>query len=175
MKKIGQKAKKRFDKGFERFIDGIGRKIFVYSQNAISECPNCYYDKANDKSSGICKVDALNPNYFLVGRCPVCLGKGVLTSSVKRCIQAVVIWDPSSNGMNALSFNEAGKIGATKIQLKTDACYLELLRDCKYVVIDGIKCVLSDPPILRGVGLKSIVVGNFLTTKKPSSSSGEFI
>jgi hypothetical protein len=175
MKKIGQKAKKRFDKGFERFIDGLGRKIFVYAQNNRAECPNCYYDKANDKSSGICKVDASDPNYFLVGRCPVCLGKGVLTTSIRKCINGVVIWDPRSAAMNALTYNEAGKTGATKIQIKTDVCNLELLRDCKYVVIDGINCKLANPPLLRGIGTKSIVVANFFTEKKPSSRSGEFV
>lgn len=172
-KKVGRKAKKRFDKSFERFIDGVGRKILVYSQNAISECPNCYYDKANDKSSGICKVGASDPNYFLVGRCPVCLGKGVLTTSIRKCIQGVVIWDPGGDRMNSLSFNEAGKIGATKIQIKADACYFELLRDCKYIIVDGIKCILANPPLLRGVGKRSIVIANFFTSEKPSSASGE--
>jgi hypothetical protein len=169
----GQKAKKRWDKGFEKFIDGLNRKILVYLSDTQNECPNCYYDKVNGKSSGIAKSSPGDSNYFVSGRCPVCNGKGVVITTRRKSIKGVVIWDPAGEGANALTFTSGGRESATKVQIKVDANYLELLRDCKHVVIDGITCKLAAPPLLRGIGKQSIVVVEFFTSSKTKDNSGE--
>jgi hypothetical protein len=138
-----------------------------------NECPNCYYDKVNRTSSGIPKVSPGDPNYFTVGRCPVCHGKGVLTTARKRCIQGIVIWNPAGDEMNSLTFTQAGFEGATRVEIKTDPCYLDLIKQAERVVIDGINCKLSNPPIIRGIGGKQILVALFFTTDKPRIDSGE--
>lgn len=170
---IGAKTKNKFKKTIQGVVKGLSRKIAVYLADNRAECPNCYYDKVNDRSSGIPKPGAAS--YFTVGRCPICRGDGVITTSRKRCINGLVIWNPTDAPMNTLNFNEAGRTGATRVQIKTDPCHLELIRDCKKVVLDGIECHLSDPPILRGLGNQAILVANFFTEDKPKLRSGEFI
>ena len=174
-RKIGTKANKRWKQSMSRLVDGLGRRIIVYLPDTRSECPNCYYDKVHDKSSGVCKVDPSSPTYFTYGRCPVCTGRGVITTSRKKCIKGMVIWNPQGNATNNLTFSSAGIEGATSVELKTDVCYLDLIKTAKHVVIDGIKCRLSNPPIIRGVGGKSVLIALFFTTDKPKSGSGEYV
>jgi hypothetical protein len=140
-----------------------------------NECPNCYYDKVNRLSSGVAKVASGHPNYFTMGRCPVCKGKGVLTTVRKRCITGIVIWDPSGDKMNSLTFTEAGYEGATRVEIKTDPCHLDIIKQAEYFVVDGVKCKLSNPPILRGIGDKHILIALLFTVDKPKLDSGEYV
>lgn len=160
---IGNKTKRKFKKTIRGVVKGLSRKITVYLTDRESECPNCYYDKLNDRSSGVAKVAPSSPTYFTVGRCPVCGGRGVIITSRKKCINANITWNPTQESLNALSFNEAGSTGVTKVQIKTDPCYLELIRDCKKVILDGVSCKLATPPLLRGLGTESILVAIFFT------------
>ena len=175
MRKIGRKTKERFKKSIQNLVSGLSREVVVYSKDLRSECPNCYYDKVNDRSSGVCKVDSEKPNYFVTGRCPVCYGKGVITTSRKRTIKGLVIWNPQGDRLNALAFTEAGTGGATRVEVKMDIIYLDLIKSCKHVVIDGIICKLANPPIIRGLGNKSVLVGEFFTDAKSKVSSGEYL
>jgi len=170
-RKVGSKAKSRFKKAFSRFRDGFSRQIVVYLAPTESECPNCYYDKVNRTSSGVYKTGG--STYFAVGRCPVCQGAGVLTTTRRKCIEGIVIWNPSGDAMNSLTFTPAGFEGATRVEIKTDPCNLDSIKNAKYVLIDGLKCKLSNPPIIRGIGEKDILVAQFFTTDKPRKNSGE--
>jgi hypothetical protein len=174
-RRIKHKTKARFKKIWIGVMNGLSRQVVVYLPSTESECPNCYYDKVNRSSSGIAKSSFGDPNYFVTGRCPVCKGKGVLTIVRKKCIEGIVIWNPAGDKMNSLTFTEAGYEGATKVEIKTDPCHLDLLRSCKYVVVDGIKCKPSNPPVLRGIGEKHLLVAQFFTNDKPKIGSGEFI
>ena len=158
-----------------RLIDGLGRDIVVYLPDRRSECPNCYYDKVHNKSSGICKSDPSSSNYFAYGRCPVCNGKGVIVTSRRKCIHGIVVWNPQGNATNNLTFGEAGMEGVTSVELKTDVCYLDLIKEAKCVSIDGVRCKLSNPPIIRGVGGKSVLIASFITMDKPRKGSGEYV
>jgi len=173
MKKIGRKTKERFKRSINNLVNGLSREVVVYSKDLRSECPNCYYDKVNDRSSGIAKSSPGDPYYFVTGRCPVCHGKGVITTSRKRTIKGLVIWNPQGDRLNALSFTEAGTGGATRVEIKTDIVYLDLIKSCKHVVIDGIVCKLSNPPIIRGLGNKSLLIAEFFTDAKSKAASGE--
>lgn len=173
-RKIGTKANKRWKQSMSRLVDGLGRRILVYLPDKRLECPNCYYDKVHDKSSGIPKVASSSPTYFTSGRCPVCAGRGVIITARRRCIEGMVIWNPQGNS-NSLSFGESGFEGATSVEIKTDVCHLDLIKEAKYVVIDGVYCRLSSPPIIRGVGGKSILIATFFTSDKPSKGSGEYV
>ena len=174
-RRIKHKTKNRFKKRWDRVVKGLGRQIVVYLPSTKKECPNCYYDKVHNKSSGIAKVDPSSPTYFIYGRCPVCIGEGVITTSRKRCIEGMVIWNPQGSATNNLTFSEAGVEGATSVEVKTDVCYLDLIKDEKYVVLDGVRCKLSNPPIIRGVGGKSVLIASFFTTNKLKKGSGEYI
>jgi hypothetical protein len=168
-------AKQRFAKTWDNVRGALGREIVVYLPDIRRECPNCYYDKVHDKSSGIPKVLPDSPNYFTVGRCPVCKGKGVLVSVRKKCIHGMITWNPQGNSTNNLTFNEGGFAGETIVEIKTDECYLDLLKEAKYILVDGVKCKLSNPPIIRGLGLKNVLVGYFVTVDKAKQDSGEYV
>lgn len=174
-KRMFDRAKNGFKKTWSRVQDGLGRGVIIYLQPVASECPNCYYDKVNKVSSGVCKNTSEHPNYFAVGRCSICRGKGVLTSVRRRCIKGIVNWNPSGNSMNSLTFTDAGFEGATRVEIKTDPCNLELIKEAQYVVIDGIQCKLSNPPIMRGIGDQQILIAQFFTVNKPKIGSGEII
>ena len=40
-------------------------------------------------------------------------------------------------------------------------------------MIDGVTCKLANPPIIRGLGNKSVLVGEFFTDAKSKAGSGE--
>lgn len=174
-RRIGHKAKSKFKSSMNNYVKGIGRQILVYLSPSTSECPNCYYDKKSKKSSGIPKVPETHPNYFIVGRCPVCFGKGVLTTERRKCIHGVVVWNPVGEGMNTITINEAGYEGATKVQIKTDPCHLDMIKASNHISVDGVKCKLAAPPIIRGIGNKTVLVAEFFTDDKMSDNSGEFV
>jgi len=171
MKYIRRKTKDRFKKSVKNLVSGLSREVIVYSRDLRSECPNCYYDKVSGKSSGIYKAGG--SKYFAVGRCPVCRGKGVITTSRKRAIKGLVIWNPRGEALNVSTFTEAGMGGATKVEIKTDPRYLDLIKDCKHVVIDGITCKFAGPPIIRGLGNKALLISSFFTDDKLGMDSGE--
>lgn len=166
-RRVFSKNKARFKKAWDRVVDGLGRRIIVYLSDLESECPNCYYDKVNRRSSGVAKSNPGDSNYFTVGRCPVCLGKGVLTTARRRCIDGIVIWNPSGDRMNDIAFTSAGHENAIKVEIKTDPCHMDLLKESKYVVIDGVRCKLSNPPTLRGIGDKHILIAWFFSVDSP--------
>jgi len=175
-KKVWSKTKTNFKRTWDRVVDGLGRRVTIYMPYRKSECPACYYDKVNRSSSGVSKLSPGDPNYFTVGKCPVCHGRGFLITERKRCIDAIVIWDPVGSGrMNYITHGEPGWEGATKVELKTDPCHLDLIKQCEYALIDGIRCKLSNPPILRGIGEKHLLVARFFTTDKPKRNSGEYL
>ena len=192
-KRISRKVKEAFRKSMRNVIDGLSRKVLIYKQPLKSECPNCYYDKFTDSSTGKCKYsavdapikqaeyaaahpgdDSIKYKYFLKGRCPVCKGQGYIEVARRTWIDALVIWDPSTQG-NAMTYTPAGTEGSTVVQLKTDPRYFDLFKNCSRIVVDGVECKLSKPPILRGLGTQAILIVSAFTTEKPRVSSDEFI
>lgn len=172
-------------------IDGLSRKVLVYKQPLKSECPNCYYDKFTDNSTGKCRwtaVDAMDKQaawelqgnktlrykYFLKGRCPVCKGQGYIEVARKTWIDALVIWDPSTT-RNDMTYTPAGTEGSTLVQLKTDPRYFDIIKNCSKIVVDGVDCKISKPPILRGLGTQAILIVTAFTTEKPKVDSDEFV
>lgn len=180
LRKISTKAKNRFKKAIQEVIEGLGVKVQVYKQSLKSECPNCFYDKLTDSSTGKCKWTALEATnnqiayiaagniglrykFFKVGRCPVCKGKGFLETPRKVWINSLVTWNPLNRG-NDLRSTSAGFEGATIAELKTDPKYYTVFKDCKKVIIEGNSCKLVKPPVLRGLGNNAVLVVTVFTT-----------
>jgi hypothetical protein len=192
--RISQRVKDKHRQAIKNVIKGLSRKVMVYLQPKKLECPNCYYDKLTDSSTGKCsctpveaidkqaKFEADNPGtieirykYFKHGRCPVCHGKGYLEVQRRTWMDALVTWDPQSNAGNQMTFTPAGTEGSTIVVLKTDPKYFDLVKNCKKLVVDGVECKISKPPILRGLGTQSVLIVTAFTTEKPSVDSSEFI
>ena len=182
--KISSKAKNRFKNAIRGVIKGLGRKVLVYKKSIQNECDNCYFDKLTGRSSGKCKwtieeVEAKNDStkykWFRKGRCPICSGKGYLEVKRKMWVNCLVTWEPNMRFDNTLTYTPAGIEGATLVQLKTDPKHYDLFINCVNIVIDNIECKLSKPPILRGLGNKSVLVIVAFTTEKLKTDSDEII
>ena len=191
--RISKRVKGKHQKAIRNVIKGLSRKVEVYKQPKKLECPNCYYDKVTDNSTGKCKWtvyeammkqgeyesgggDDLRYKYFKFGRCPVCRGQGFLTIKRKVWTDCVVTWDPGARGSrNSITFTAAGTEGSTLVQLKADPKDYDLFKNSSRIVVDGVECKMSKPPILRGLGTQAVLIITAFTTEKPSIDSGEII
>jgi len=202
--RISPKTKHKHRKAIRDVIKGLSRKVLIYKQSKKLECPNCYYDKLTNRSTGKCKwtlqeaIDkqavyaAANPDtnadcitrpptnirykWFKYGRCPICNGKGYLEVKRRTWADCLVTWDPSARGAaNEMVYTPAGTEGSTIVQLKTDPKYYDTFKNADYIVVDGINCKISRPPILRGLGVQAVLIIIAFTTDKPKVDSGEII
>ncbi len=119
---------------------------------------------------------ALRYKYFSCGRCPVCHGQGYIEIQRRKSIACLVTWDPNlGSSTNNLTFTPAGTEGSTIVQLKTHPKNLDLFKNSSKIVIDGVECKLSRPPILRGLGTQTTMVVTAFTTEKPSIDTDEIV
>jgi len=189
--RISKRVKDKHKKAIRNVIKGLSRAVEVYKQPRKLECPNCYFDKFTESSTGKCKwtpVEAIEQQimyeaeggedvrykYFKFGRCPVCRGQGYLTVKRKVWADCIVTWDPQA-GRNSVTYTPAGTEGSTIVQLKTDPKNYDLFKNSSRIVVDGVECKLSKPPILRGLGTQAVLIITAFTTEKPSIDSGEII
>jgi len=182
--KIHSKTKNRFKNTIRGVIKGFSRKVLVYKNPIKNECKNCYFDKLTGRSTGRCRwtieeVEAKNDStmykWFVKGRCPICNGKGYLEVKRKVWTSCLVTWEPNMRFDNAITYTPAGVEGATLVQLKTDPKHYTLFKDCVSIVVDGLECKLSKPPILRGLGNQSVLLVVAFTTEKLGMDSDEII
>lgn len=187
--KIHDKTKDRFKRAMRGVVDSLGRKVKVYKQIKRDECPNCFYDKATDSSTGRCKwrnpIEAHNKQvayesatgntdlrykYFKTGRCPICKNVGYLVTFKRYYIKCLINWDPD---INDIVHTQAGRDSSTLVLLKTDPKYIDLFLDSVSIEIDGISCVLDSPPTLRGLGNQTVLVIKAIADSKFKKSSRE--
>lgn len=192
--RVSRNVKEKHRAAIRNLVKGLGRKILVYKQPKKLECPNCYYDKFTEHSTGKCKFDSvvdtiaaqleyeagggtgLRYKWFKYGRCPVCRGDGYISIHRKTWVEAIITWDPGSRGsQNTLTYTAAGTEGSTIVQLKCDPKYYDLFKNSKKLEVDGVECKISKPPILRGLGTQAVLIITAFTTEKPSIDSGEII
>lgn len=187
--RIHNKTKNRFKRAIRDVVSNLGRKVKVYKQIKRSECPNCFYDKATDSSTGRCKwrtpLEAHNKQvdyeadtgntdlrykYFKTGRCPICKNVGYLVAYKRYWVECLINWDPDTND---IIHTQAGKGSSTLVLLKTDPKHLNLFIDSISIEIDGISCVLESPPTLRGLGNQTILVVKAIADSKLKKNSRE--
>jgi len=201
--RISPNTKRKHQRAIRDIIKGLSRKVLIYKQPIKSECPNCYYDKLTNRSTGKCKwtiaeAEAKQADYaiansntetcltkpptnirykwFKYGRCPICNGRGYLEVKRRSWADCLVTWDPSSRGgANEMVYTPAGTEGSTVVQLKTDPKYFDIFKNCDYLVVDSINCKISRPPILRGLGVQAVLIVTAFTTDKPKIDSDEII
>jgi len=161
-------------------MSDLGRPVEVFKKPTKHECYNCYFDKLTGSSTNTCKwtlAEALQKQneylqsggvglkykFFSAGRCPICKGKGYLEVQRKVWAKCKITWDPEADG--ALVSDSSGVSGSTSVELKTEPIYKDLFTDCMYMFVDGVKCTLSKPPIVRGLGDTSLLVILAFTTE----------
>lgn len=203
--RVRPKTKRRFKEAIRDVVDGLSRKVTIYKPPIMSECPNCYFDKMTNRSTGKCKwrnnpaypaaEDPYNPStqkkqadweaagntttrykWFKFGRCPICLGKGYLETQRRTWAKCIVNWNPSERrGGNLITYTPAGTEGSTVVRLKCDPKYYDEFKNSTKLIVDGIECKLSRPPTLRGLGNQALLIVYAFTTEKPQTDSGEII
>jgi hypothetical protein len=152
---------KKFGQIVKNVIRELSKQIEVICIEPDHECSNCFFDSLTGKSSGVCKHGPELPNYFLHGRCPICKGEGIIEYENKVYVNASVLWKgagSSSSSQNDLVFNDYGMQGMCIAKLKADICHLNLFKSCDYVMVDGVKCTLYTPPVVRGLGGKHVLI-----------------
>jgi hypothetical protein len=118
--------------------------------------------------------ETIRYKYFLKGRCPICRGLGYLETIRKTWTDCLVVWNPTSRGYgNELVYTPAGTEGSTIVMLKTHPKYFDLFKNADKLVVDGVECKISRPPILRGLGNQAVLIITAFTTEKPKIDSDE--
>jgi len=192
--RILYKTKERHKRTIRDVIKGLSRRVKVYLQPLKSECPNCFYDKFTNRSTGKCKwtaVEALQKQtewetstcyastiryrYFLKGRCPVCKGQGYIETQRTTWINCLVTWNPREPFGNEMTYTPAGSEGSNIVRLKTDPKNYDTFKNADRVIVDGVECRVSRPPVTRGLGTQAVLVITVFKTKKPKNDSNEII
>lgn len=185
MVRVGKKVKDKYKRQIQSLIKDLSRKVVVYRQSIKNECPNCYFDKMTQRSTGKCKwtaAEALAKNdpsrykYFRLGRCPICKGKGYLEVIRRTCVPCLITWNPNERWATTETiYTPAGAEGSTVVKLKTDPKYYDIFKNCEKLIIDGIECKISRIPSKRGLGNESVLIVVAFTTEKPDLDSEEII
>ena len=152
---------KKFGHIIKSVVKELSKCIEIITIEVAHECPNCFIDSVTGKSTGVCKNSPGHPSYFKFGRCPVCRGDGVIEQENKVYVNASIVWrgaNTSTSDENDLVFNDYGLEGRAVARLKTDICHLNLFKSCDYIIVEGIECTLYNPPVLRGLGGKHVLV-----------------
>ncbi|MBW1799218.1 MAG: hypothetical protein JRJ85_00680 [Deltaproteobacteria bacterium] len=160
---------KKFGRIIKNVIKELSKQIEIISIEPDHPCPNCFFDSVSGKSSGVCSHGPELPGYFLHGNCPICHGKGVITQENKVCINAAVVWrgaGTSTSDENDLVFNDYGLEGRSIARLKTDICHLNLFKSCDYIIVENVKCTLYNPPIVRGLAGKHVLIAYVCSVNK---------
>jgi hypothetical protein len=160
---------KKFGRLIKNVVKELSKQIEIITIEREHECTNCFIDSVTGKSSGVCRHGPELPNYFKFGRCPVCHGEGTIDIESKICINAAIFWRGSgSSGSkeNDLVFNDFGLEGRSVARLKTNICHLNLIKECDYIIVENIECTLYNPPILRGLGGKHVLIAYVCSVNK---------
>lgn len=187
--RIYQKTKDRFKQTMREVTRDLGHQVKVYTLIKRNECPNCFYDKATESSTGKCKwatpLEArakqqeyelttgstdLRYKFFKVGRCPVCKNLGYLATYKRRWVQCLVNWDVDDN---TAVYTQAGKDSTSFVDLKTDPKYLNLFLNCTSLEVDGVVCKIESPPTVRGLGNQTILLIRAFADSKLNKRNNE--
>jgi hypothetical protein len=191
--RIHHKTRDRFKRAMRDIARDLGRQVRVYHLLKKNECPNCYYDKSTDSSTGKCKWSTplearakqqeyealtgktdLRYKFFKVGRCPVCKNIGYLAVYKRQWVQCLVNWDTDTYSNESI-YTQAGKSSASYVELKTDPKYLELFKKCTRIEVDGVPCRMESPPAMRGLGNQTVLLIRAVADTKLQKRSPEHL
>ena len=120
---IGDDLIKIYQDRIDALINQLGKNILMEFPPVVAECPNCYADNMNKRSTGVYKPGG--PTSFPRGqRCPTCNGEGALYTKETKCIKALLKWNPKDAETFGISIQDSRGI----VRIKT---YLTELDDLK--------------------------------------------
>jgi hypothetical protein len=161
-------------------IKDLGKTVYVYPNPETYDCPQCLHDLVTGESKNISNPnfitpvvifgETISPQPFTRGRCPVCKGKGHLSHYTPVIVQALVKW-PIEDG--DIENTPAGIEGSNLTRIKARSTYYQTVRDAEYFIVDGVRCELFQPPVIRGLGKQEEMVVAFLKASDPGHSVKE--
>lgn len=164
----------------KQVISDLGESIFVYGAPDIEDCPNCLHDLVTGESKNIYDSNfitpvtifgnIINPQSFARGRCPVCKGQGSLKDYSPTTVRALVKWKVEKGD---LENTPIGIEGQNLVRIKTRSTHYTTIRDAEYIMIDGVRCELYQPPVYRGLGKQDEMVVAFFRSVEPGHSVKE--
>ncbi len=189
--RVHEKTKDRFKRALRDVAHDLGRPIKVYSLIKQNECPNCFYDKATNSSTGTCKWSTpleartkqqeyeattgrtdLRYKFFKIGRCPVCKNVGYLATYKRQWVTCLINWDTDTFSNQSI-YTQAGKSFSSFVVLKTDPKYFDLFLHCTSLEVDGVPCKVESPPAMRGLGNQTVLLIRAVADTKLSKNSTE--
>jgi len=169
-KLISDEVKRTYQKLMKDLIKDAGQQVDIYGIPEEADCPNCLSDLVTGKSKGVYDTTFLSPTTifgnvitplsFSRGRCPVCKGEGKLFNRTPYKVKALIRWNPTAGEMEV---SPVGREGHSVVRIKTEPCYYEKVRDSEFIIVDGVRCELIRPPILKGIGKRDAAVVAFLS------------
>lgn len=89
--KITPAIRRLSSNAIDTMIDQLGKDCLLVFDPKEIQCPNCLYDSARKASSGV--YNGTGPRPFTRPPCPVCHGKGTITSeSITREVRFLIDW-----------------------------------------------------------------------------------
>lgn len=162
---IGDNIIDIYQDGIDSIINQLGKKVILIMPQKETNCPNCYFDGRNNRSTGRYvesnpnPLGALNKPFKNGQRCPVCQGRGKISEGKSQIqIKATVKWGPKEyieedRGQIILPNNIC--------KIKTFATYAENIKNAiefhvaAYETTEGspklLKCKLEQEPVARGL------------------------
>lgn len=151
----GSRVGSKFYNIWNKVRDEISR-CFTAVTVVESDCPNCYYSKAEHASSG--KYKPGGPKPFVYGSCPVCKGKGVVSDVKETIIKGDIVWKGRASAVakeGLITYFTPGEEDMTIVRIKVALKHRMLIANASYFIVDGYKCVLIKPPSEAGIKKKS--------------------
>ncbi len=115
----------------DALINQLGKNIRLIFDPITDPCPNCLYDTQRKRSTG--RYRNGGPRPFKRGRkCPYCKGRGLLETSVEKCIKCLVKWSPKELKRYGISVENKKGI----VRLKTYLTSIGDIIGAKTAIID---------------------------------------
>jgi hypothetical protein len=155
--------------------------VCIHGTPTEYDCPNCHYDHTTESSSGVYDDTFVSPTTingrvvspvsFSRGRCPVCKGVGTIQFENKTYVASYITWNPTGNG--AMEELPIGTEGNNIVLLRVpDTKHYAAIRDCVYATIDGVRCELYFPPIIRKAGRENVFVLAYFSSSEAGHDTG---
>ena len=115
----------------DALINQLGKNVRFIFDPTLTPCPNCLFDTLRKRSNGIYRTGGPRP--FKRGRkCPYCKGRGLLETSVEKCIKCLVKWSPRELKDYGISIENKKGI----VRLKTYLTAIDDIIGAKVAIID---------------------------------------
>lgn len=112
-------------------IHQLGKDCNLVFDSLENQCPNCFYDSVNDKSSGV--YNGTGPVVFTRPPCPVCRGKGTVVSTpVEQTVKFLIDWQPRTWQFSQPNVTMPQGLMQTKGFIED----LPLVIQAKYLIVD---------------------------------------